>query len=829
MPFTGSVRLCIIEANELKPTQFSVRHKLDSVVGKSGGSQMLIDPYVHITVDDQPIDKSSTKQRTFRPQWNELFSFDVKEAQNLQLTVFHDASIPPDDFVANCSICFDDLITDESVAAAAAAAADGSATAAVYGSDIWEDLEPGGRLHVNVELRSAAADCGGGGGSGGGGNSNSSTLAGSCSSSSSLAMHHHHHHREPKEFKERQGLARRRGAMRRRVHQVNGHKFMATFLRQPAFCSHCRDFIWGLGKQAYQCQVCTCVVHKRCHEVVVTKCPGCKENTDDSMIGGSRFSINVPHRFQVHNYKRPTFCDHCGSMLYGIFKQGLQCESCDMNVHKRCQANVANNCGINPKQLADSMMAVGISADKLSFKAGKKKKTSISESPNRFGQSLTERAHTAPLPTGAGGGVGGDIGAGGVGGGGDNFKSDHQYGSSGGAAAAGDSAPLANQLDRLTIKDRDHQLQSVLDRSPHGGGGGTGADGNDRPRRRYGLEDFNFIKVLGKGSFGKVMLAEKKGTDEVYAVKVLKKDVILQDDDVDCTMTEKRILALSARHPFLTALHSCYQTADRLFFVMEYVNGGDLMFQIQKARKFDEPRARFYASEVTLALMFLHKNGVIYRDLKLDNILLDSDGHCKIADFGMCKENIMDGNTTTTFCGTPDYIAPEILQELEYGPSVDWWALGVLMYEMMAGQPPFEADNEDDLFESILHDDVLYPVWLTKEAVSILKGFMTKNPAKRLGCVQSQGAEEAILKHTFFKDTDWDALLAKKVKPPFRPKIKTKRDVNNFDQDFTKEEPILTPVNAEVVRSINQEEFRGFTFTNGEFNPGLYSVDGPNT
>jgi len=337
------------------------------------------------------------------------------------------------------------------------------------------------------------------------------------------------------------------------------------------------------------------------------------------------------------------------------------------------------------------------------------------------------------------------------------------------------------------------------------------------------LEDFRFLKVLGKGSFGKVMLAERTDTDEVFAIKVLKKDVIIQDDDVECTMTEKRILALAANHPFLTSLHSCFQTADRLYFVMEYVNGGDLMFQIQRARKFDEGRARFYAAEVTLALQFLHRHGVIYRDLKLDNIMLDSEGHVKIADFGMCKEGIKDGATTSTFCGTPDYIAPEILQELDYGASVDWWALGVLMYEMMAGQPPFEADNEDDLFESILHDDVLYPVWLSKEAVSILKGFMQKNVNKRLGCVKNHGGEEAIKHHPFFRDVKWKDLDERKIKPPFKPKIKSKKEATNFDAEFTKEDPVLTPINQDIVKTINQDEFQGFSFHNSEFGKMLTS------
>lgn len=329
--------------------------------------------------------------------------------------------------------------------------------------------------------------------------------------------------------------------------------------------------------------------------------------------------------------------------------------------------------------------------------------------------------------------------------------------------------------------------------------------------RRIGLDHFNFLAVLGKGNFGKVMLAETKQSKQLYAIKVLKKEFIIENDEVESTRSEKRVflIANKERHPFLLNLHACFQTETRVYFVMEYISGGDLMLHIQRGQ-FGTKRAQFYAAEVCLALKYFHENGVIYRDLKLDNIMLTLDGHIKVADYGLCKEEMWYGSTTSTFCGTPEFMAPEILLDKKYGRAVDWWAFGVLIYQMLLQQSPFRGEDEDEIYDAILADEPLYPIHMPRDSVSILQKLLTREPELRLGSGPTDAQE--IMSHAFFRNVNWDDVYHKRVPAPFIPTVKSRTDTSNFDSEFTSVTPVLTPVQS-VLSQAMQEEFRGFSYS----------------
>ncbi|KAJ2797302.1 Serine/threonine kinase, partial [Coemansia helicoidea] len=329
--------------------------------------------------------------------------------------------------------------------------------------------------------------------------------------------------------------------------------------------------------------------------------------------------------------------------------------------------------------------------------------------------------------------------------------------------------------------------------------------------RKVGIDDFKFIKVLGKGNFGKVMLSEEKSSSKLYAIKVLKKEFIVENDEFESTRSEKRVLMIANKdqHPFLIGLHSCFQTSNHIFFVMEYISGGDLMMHVQRLTAFGERRAKFFACEILLGLAYFHEAGIVYRDLKLDNIMLDSEGHVKIADYGLCKENMGYGQTTITFCGTPEFMAPEIVLEQRYGRAVDWWAFGVLIYEMILGTSPFDGNDENEIFEAILEDEILYPVRMSRDSVFICQALLERDPSKRLGGGPNDA--EDIKKHSFFAGTNWDDVLHKRNPSPCVPEIRGRFDVSNFDPEFTNERPGLTPTNT-IIDKHDQKEFADFDY-----------------
>lgn len=312
------------------------------------------------------------------------------------------------------------------------------------------------------------------------------------------------------------------------------------------------------------------------------------------------------------------------------------------------------------------------------------------------------------------------------------------------------------------------------------------------------------------------MLVRRKGEEDssqVYAMKTLNKKVLLQRSQIAHTKTERAILQ-QIDHPYIVSLRYAFQTPVKLYLVTDFAAGGELFFWLKKDRRFSQTRARLYTAQIALALEHLHAHDVIYRDLKPENILLDGEGHIKVTDFGLSKANVTGAGAeggTKTFCGTPEYLAPEILEQKGHGKAVDWWSLGTLLYEMLNGLPPFYDNNTQRMYEKILHAELQFPTHFSREARSLLRGMLERRVGDRLG---SNGASE-IKEHPFFHGLDWDAVARREVAPEFvPPKLSSPEDTRYFDPEFTSERPVDTLVDTSALSEtqVDRSNFEGFTY-----------------
>lgn len=323
--------------------------------------------------------------------------------------------------------------------------------------------------------------------------------------------------------------------------------------------------------------------------------------------------------------------------------------------------------------------------------------------------------------------------------------------------------------------------------------------------KKVTFDDFTLLKVVGRGSFGKVLQVKKNDDGRIFAMKILDKSKVMKTKQQKHTNDEKKILQ-HLDHPFIVKLHYAFQTPEKLYMVMDFINGGELFHRLEEMEVLDEAETKHYTAELCMALIHLHKHGIVYRDLKPENVLIDRTGNVKMTDFGLSKQLAGEDEQTNTFCGTPDYLAPEILLGKGYGVGVDWWSLGVLVYEMLGGMTPFSSedpDNQNETYQNILNQDPEFMPSMPSDACDFIEQCLKKDPSQRI-------TDDQIQSHPWFADINWDDLLNKKVQPPFVPQVSGAEDTSNIDEVFTQEDAQqMTPSDQTALAG---NEFEGFTF-----------------
>ena len=305
-------------------------------------------------------------------------------------------------------------------------------------------------------------------------------------------------------------------------------------------------------------------------------------------------------------------------------------------------------------------------------------------------------------------------------------------------------------------------------------------DRSSAPEGVVSEDSFEAISVIGKGSYAKVLLVRAKASGTLFALKAIKKYAVTGGRQMAHVFTERKVLLAMRDLPFFVKVHHMFQSSSKAFFVLDYCPGGELFGLLQKQRQLEEGHARFYAAQLVLALEAMHARNIVYRDLKPENVLLDAQGHVRLVDFGLSRLNTCNSGART-ICGTPEYLAPEILRSQSYGRAVDWWSLGCLIYELLVGIPPFYVSNRSDLFRKIVAEPVTYPTLVSAAARRLLERLLDKRPESRMGT-----ADVAEVKaHPFFAGIDWEALRAGRVEAPFIPEMGSNCGVNNFEETFT--------------------------------------------